>query len=762
MGVIDLVERMRGLSSVPDASLYAVASELERRGIDPSEQQIEKILDSMLQAYESSKVSPGTNIGVIAAHSIGEPLTQAIMRSFHYAGVNANTDIVSILNENASLAGMKSFTMALALKPEFSSFDSVVSLSNRLMRQRLSEICSIEVVQNDYDEFGEDYDSILEKLSLELDSKEIVFKPLPGVDLYDLYDLLSNSWKQEDPESFRAPFKFPGMWSDNRMEIRDDSEIVCVFGPRWSQRMVVDFADKISELEVCPVPCLTPLQTLTWGSSTRIKKFSLWDEEGKDPEGNMGWWVTKKREEWETILLQDKEEMYWPLISAVGYTFGAKDKSSDTHCCVECGLGWRGVHAAPMKVGQSSYADDASWTARSGGMVFDETRSRLERIIEEFESRMASGGSADLNKLTSFTGEDLQNLVAYSHQDPEVESDYEPTFFHDGLIPFNARDGEYYILLSGIFGNGELAPKPNLPGESMTAYPKRSISGPEIVFDSKARSFGGYYALIDGDERFDFMRTSCNNPLMVFHALGIEAARTVILNNLYATMARDPETLGNDASGRAVFSVAGKDNMVSMKHLMLYADDLCKMEIPLHQQPSRAAITGLTASAGSRSFLQPDGSFKHYRDAVSILAYESTFQQIPNYTLMGVTDPLKHPESRQFVGWVEDYAPMPLPPHNSYKKQGLADLGNEISEINSEIRFLENQLLQKGTELNPNFDEIRNYTKASRVIAHIRKKQFQEIMQDSEMQRISTELREAINRLNYAKSMIDLEPLDYS
>ena len=140
MGVIDLVERMRGLSSVPDASLYAVASELERRGIDPSEQQIEKILDSMLQAYESSKVSPGTNIGVIAAHSIGEPLTQAIMRSFHYAGVNANTDIVSILNENASLAGMKSFTMALALKPEFSGFDSVVSLSNRLMRQRLSEI----------------------------------------------------------------------------------------------------------------------------------------------------------------------------------------------------------------------------------------------------------------------------------------------------------------------------------------------------------------------------------------------------------------------------------------------------------------------------------------------------------------------------------------------------------------------------------------------------------------------------------------------
>ena len=55
------------------------------QGLDKT--QAEEILDSLQSQFEASRISPGEAVGVIAGQSIGEPFTQAILRTFHYAGV---------------------------------------------------------------------------------------------------------------------------------------------------------------------------------------------------------------------------------------------------------------------------------------------------------------------------------------------------------------------------------------------------------------------------------------------------------------------------------------------------------------------------------------------------------------------------------------------------------------------------------------------------------------------------------------------------
>ena len=53
---------------------------------DLTKTQAEEILDSLQSQFEASRISPGEAVGVIAGQSIGEPFTQAILRTFHYAG----------------------------------------------------------------------------------------------------------------------------------------------------------------------------------------------------------------------------------------------------------------------------------------------------------------------------------------------------------------------------------------------------------------------------------------------------------------------------------------------------------------------------------------------------------------------------------------------------------------------------------------------------------------------------------------------------
>ena len=49
--------------------------------------QLKKVLERVQKEYDAAKISPGEAIGIITAESFGEPGTQMILRTFHFAGV---------------------------------------------------------------------------------------------------------------------------------------------------------------------------------------------------------------------------------------------------------------------------------------------------------------------------------------------------------------------------------------------------------------------------------------------------------------------------------------------------------------------------------------------------------------------------------------------------------------------------------------------------------------------------------------------------
>lgn len=58
--------------------------------------QLEVFLQVCISRYHKKRLEPGTAIGAIAAHSIGEPGTQMTLKTFHFAGVAS----MSILYES--------------------------------------------------------------------------------------------------------------------------------------------------------------------------------------------------------------------------------------------------------------------------------------------------------------------------------------------------------------------------------------------------------------------------------------------------------------------------------------------------------------------------------------------------------------------------------------------------------------------------------------------------------------------------------------
>ena len=71
---------------LPGKLLEDVKNECQEERLSAAD--AKKVLESVKDAYEKAKISPGEAIGIITAESFGEPGTQMILRTFHFAGVS--------------------------------------------------------------------------------------------------------------------------------------------------------------------------------------------------------------------------------------------------------------------------------------------------------------------------------------------------------------------------------------------------------------------------------------------------------------------------------------------------------------------------------------------------------------------------------------------------------------------------------------------------------------------------------------------------
>ena len=65
-----------------------------------------KIIATIKETYEKSRISPGEMVGAIAAQSIGEPATQMTLNTFHYAGVSAKSNVTRGIPRLRELLGV--------------------------------------------------------------------------------------------------------------------------------------------------------------------------------------------------------------------------------------------------------------------------------------------------------------------------------------------------------------------------------------------------------------------------------------------------------------------------------------------------------------------------------------------------------------------------------------------------------------------------------------------------------------------------------
>lgn len=105
------------------------------------------LLERITLAYKQAIVNPGEMVGLIAAQSIGGPITQMTLNTFHYAGISSKTNVtrgVPRIDEILSLTdNTKNPSLTIFLNPEHETDrEKVESVISRIEYTRFGDIVS--------------------------------------------------------------------------------------------------------------------------------------------------------------------------------------------------------------------------------------------------------------------------------------------------------------------------------------------------------------------------------------------------------------------------------------------------------------------------------------------------------------------------------------------------------------------------------------------------------------------------------------------
>lgn len=103
---------------------------------------MEKIIDHIIDIYGKAKVEPGEGVGVIAAQSIGEPGTQMMMRTKHYAGtaMDVTRGLPRLIEVFDARKTPKTPMMCIYLKSDYNTVEKAEKLANQIKETKLKHI----------------------------------------------------------------------------------------------------------------------------------------------------------------------------------------------------------------------------------------------------------------------------------------------------------------------------------------------------------------------------------------------------------------------------------------------------------------------------------------------------------------------------------------------------------------------------------------------------------------------------------------------
>ncbi|MDA9992001.1 hypothetical protein N9E35_03220, partial [Candidatus Marinimicrobia bacterium] len=368
--------------------------------------------------------------------------------------------------------------------------------------------------------------------------------------------------------------------------------------PQVSYRHITDLLNLLPTLEICG-GCFGALKSfkLEQNRDISVKKQKVVGDLSEDMEFD-----ATKVEKYLREILDDPTSKTDFKQNPPGEGAKGVDKKRFTfqeisydRCCQECGGGWWNISTALMQVGGSDYTQD--WQA-------------AVKIPEQHDySIMTDNHIEFLGDSTDPSNWDLsermaQIMVPWPYSRPGAVSDMPMTYNHSGLIPMVPDRGEFFLVVRYAH--------PQLLKETKWAPSKKGDKPP------------GHFANAKTLPEVDFYRSSTNDVHQTHSNLGIEAARTVLLQNLYATLSGGKKLAGSDAH-------------IDLAHYTLLADTMT------HGPTIRGAPTGTASRKGA-------AATKGGGKAVLAVAYEQEVKVIYDAAARGIADPLDSPKSAQIAG----------------------------------------------------------------------------------------------------------------
>jgi DNA-directed RNA polymerase subunit A" len=102
--------------------------------------QVDKIMELVLEEFESSMVEAGESVGIISAESIGEPSTQMTLNTFHFAGVaemNVTVGLPRIIEILDGRKNLKTPMMEIYLKGEYAKGKDIKKIAQSVKQMTL-------------------------------------------------------------------------------------------------------------------------------------------------------------------------------------------------------------------------------------------------------------------------------------------------------------------------------------------------------------------------------------------------------------------------------------------------------------------------------------------------------------------------------------------------------------------------------------------------------------------------------------------------
>ena len=106
---------------------------------------LKKIMELVLEEYESAKVEPGECVGLVSAESIGEPGTQMTLNTFHFAGVaemNVTMGLPRIIEILDARKKISTPMMEIYLNKPYNKGKNIRQIAASIRETKLQEVIS--------------------------------------------------------------------------------------------------------------------------------------------------------------------------------------------------------------------------------------------------------------------------------------------------------------------------------------------------------------------------------------------------------------------------------------------------------------------------------------------------------------------------------------------------------------------------------------------------------------------------------------------